>query len=78
MLISFFAALGIENGGRKRVSSETVSSRKQRKCQDKKFFPVNAVLSLYLRRKIAGDVSLGGTWVGRCQLGILPVTTAGF
>jgi len=70
-------ALGIENGGRKRVCSETVSSGKQRKCQDKKVLSVNAVLSLCHRRKIGGDISLGGTRVGRSCLGTLPVTTAG-
>lgn len=55
-----------------------LSSGKQRKCQDKKVLSVNAVLSLYHRRKIGGDISLGETWVGRSCLDILPVTTASF
>lgn len=70
-------ALGIENGERKSVSIETVSSGKQRKCRDKKVLSVNAVLSLY-HRMLVGMFLWEGPGLGRSRLGILPVTTADF
>lgn len=54
----FFNAIGVEVGGEKKVSSETVSSGKQRKCQDKKSLSMNAVLSLYCKRRVVSDISL--------------------
>lgn len=74
----FLISLEMENGGRKRVSYETASSGKPRKCQEKNFLSVNAALSLYHRRRIGGDISLRRTRVGRPLLGILIITRALF